>query len=63
MSEARRRGLVTLSLGPDIVAMLRWLPRRYVCEDGLPAANASEVVRDLIQSAYERTARRKKRKA
>jgi hypothetical protein len=52
----QRPGLVTLSLGEETAAMLRWLRRRYIIEDdGLPAMSASEVVRDLVLHAYRRT--------
>ena len=58
-SSAERRGLVTLSLGPDVRAMLQWLARRHMCADGLPASSASAVVRDLIRRAYGRAAKRR----
>jgi hypothetical protein len=55
----QRPGLVTLSLGEEVAAMLRWLRRRYLMEDdGLPATSASEVVRDLVLHAYRRAQQR-----
>lgn len=55
----QRPDLVTLSLGEETAAMLRWLRRRYVIEeDGLPATSASEIVRDLVLQAYRRTVKR-----
>jgi hypothetical protein len=55
----QRPDLITLSLGEETVAMLRWLRRRYIIEDdGLPATSASEIVRDLVLHAYRRTRQR-----
>jgi hypothetical protein len=55
----QRPGLVTLSLGEETAAMLRWLRRRYIMkEDGLPATSASEIVRDLVLQANRRTVTR-----
>jgi hypothetical protein len=55
----QRPGLVTLSLGEEVAAMLRWLRRRHIIEDdGLPAMSSSEVVRDLVLQAYRRAQQR-----
>lgn len=50
--QVKRPGNASLSLGEEAIAMMRYLPRRYVMRDGLVAASASEAVRDLIANAY-----------
>ena len=56
-----RQGLITLSLGVDVLAQLGELWRDYTLVSGLRAASRSEAVRDMIARAHRDFRPRRKR--